>query len=190
MDKITIPEHHIVLNNKKILSVPEIGIKNKIYHISGRNGSGKSVFLSDVYRYCSKEGLNVLYLQDVPIGEPGLTIRENCILQHLFFSVPLSESLSQMIEIEDQETLYEQASLGTQMKVGLSLLMVFDHWDLILLDETLANVDLRTQVILYKVLQKQAYAGTAVLLAMHQLSAGWDIEHIWSIEGGRIHEKS
>ncbi|WP_035066620.1 ABC transporter ATP-binding protein, partial [Carnobacterium maltaromaticum] len=136
---------NIVLFNSLNFNIP-----NGLYRLVGKNGVGKSTLLKLISgldtSYTGKiviSGKRCLYLDSYPIGISPFSIKEN--LEILFTTFSIVPNIIQWEKLESffsgtLNTPYGKASLGTKMKLGLSLLF-FDIWDVILIDETFSPID-------------------------------------------------
>lgn len=150
----------------------------KTYWITGANGIGKSVlmrcivglenFTNGIVR--GDKG-NTLYLPDTTVGDSWLTIDENIKLMFYYYGIKLSSELlndtKKRLGILDGSVLTSQVSLGTSLKIGLSLLFIKDYWNTIILDETLSHVDSTTQNIVMEELRLRAEEGSIVFITNH-----------------------
>lgn len=158
-----------------MFSIKYLELSQNLYFFTGQNGIGKSVFLRGV---CGLEtfeegtvrvnGEKILYLTDKSVGFNYLTVIENIELIHKLHGVVLNtEDLIHIYERKQLNVLARNASLGMQMKIGCSLLFIKDHWDIIVLDETLANIDKESRDIFYDLLDKRTSEGTCAIVVTH-----------------------
>lgn len=158
-----------------LFSIECLELTRNLYFFTGQNGSGKSVFLRglcgiEMFEEGTMEisGENFLYLTDRPVGFDYLTIIENIELIHKLHGVILNpENLNQVYERKQLNVLTRNASLGMQMKIGCSLLYIKDHWDIIVLDETLATIDKESRAIIYNLLNQRASERTCAIVVTH-----------------------
>ncbi|MCE5430720.1 hypothetical protein JMA29_09425 [Staphylococcus pseudintermedius] len=65
-------------------------------------------------------------------------------------------------------TQYDKASLGMCLKVGCTLLFKQNHWDIIILDETLSNIDFDSRALILKKTSEIVDQGkTSIILTSH-----------------------
>lgn len=177
---------NIVINNleKKynelsLFLIKEKEFDQKMYLLSGSNGVGKSVFLKcllnleeSFQRDISIKGDNILYLTDTPQVLPYLSIIDNIKFLLYLHGVTLNDTKLTNIFTQSQlKTMSSQSSLGMNIKVGLSLILVSNHWDLIVLDETLSNIDKDSTIFLEKELKKRSTEKTCIIVVDHNISS-------------------
>lgn len=189
--------------NRVVFEHISLDLDDSIYHLKGKNGSGKSVFcrcLLGLEEYTSgtisgKEK-PVLYLPDTPLGEDWLTMKENIDLLLYYYNIDLpEEEKSQIIsrlQITDPNQNYHQVSAGTAIKIGLFLLFINNYWKLIVLDETMSHLDKSIREIIWRTLEKRASEGATVVIVDHNLEIEKEIylnKEVWkTIELGDIYE--
>ncbi|WP_010632171.1 ATP-binding cassette domain-containing protein [Sporolactobacillus vineae] len=173
-----------------------------VYFLKGKNGSGKSTLLRcicDIEKFSKgkiiNNNKNFLYLTNEPLNHNYLTISENISLLFSIHSLRINKSMESVINSlyssEQLETFSEQASLGMNLKIGCTLLAAIDHWDLIVLDETLSGVDKESRDILLDLLNKCVNNGSCAIIVSHN-----DIENgckfnykVLSIKGDKLCEE-
>ncbi|GAB0219381.1 hypothetical protein JPSP42_23800 [Staphylococcus pseudintermedius] len=65
-------------------------------------------------------------------------------------------------------TQYDKASLCMCLKVGCTLLFKQNHWDIIILDETLSNIDFDSRALILKKISEIVDQGkTSIILTSH-----------------------
>lgn len=158
------------------MSVFDLKLDSGVYLVSGKNGSGKSVLLRGLSKSINLPELSVqnsckkiLYLTNEDITFPYLTIEENLKLNHSLFGIEQEADL-RLFSKGQLETICNKASLGMRQKVGLSLSLVRNYWDLIILDESAANLDIESRKLIFDELEMRANEGAIVLLVDHQFS--------------------
>lgn len=166
-------------DNKVVISNFSYNFDNHIYFLKGKNGSGKSTLLRMITQIekptagtIVNHTKNILFLSNEGIGQNFLTIQENIELSFAIHNILLDEEIQSNIDKlysnEQLHTLYEQASLGMSLKVGCSLLFKEHHWDLIILDETLSNIDQESrEIILAKIEQLVKKDKVCVIVTSH-----------------------
>ncbi len=161
-----------------ILSDISLSLSKGMYFIKGDNGSGKSVllrgiatvedFTSGTYNNKAK---NILYLTDQNLSQNYLTISENISLLYSIHNIQLSSAEEAFIKdlyTNDQlNTLSETASLGMNLKVGCSLLAKKQHWDLVILDETLSSIDFTSRNKILEACEALIENDTCILIVSH-----------------------
>lgn len=166
---------------KKVLSQINLTLESGIYHLTGQNGTGKSVFCRcllglEQFTEGSIEAPpeQVLFLPDTPLGEDWLTLRENLELLLFYYGIPLTEeeltARMQQLQMTEPDENYHKVSVGTAMKIGLALLLQEKRWDLIVLDETMSHLDSTIREMIWDVLEQRAKEGTIVILIDHSFS--------------------
>lgn len=172
----------------------------KIYWLKGKNGSGKSTLLrclAKIEKFDSgtieTTRKKVLYLPEIELTEQWLTPRENINLLYRFAKLEIEDANyiyeNLMFEEKDLDTISENCSKGTNMKVGLALMLKKNHWDLIIIDEALAHIDVMTQKSIFKEAKRRADEGSLVIITKHD-----DIDHVdnsiidLNLQGDGLHE--
>ena len=152
--------------------------KPKTYWITGANGIGKSVLMRcmvglENFTNGIVTGINgnTLYLPDTTVGDSWLTIDENIKLMFYYYGLCLDSNLLEEVKkrlgILDGAVLTSQVSLGTSLKIGLSLLFIRNYWDTIILDETLSHIDKDTQNIIMEELCLRSKEGSTIFITNH-----------------------
>ncbi|MBF0699531.1 ATP-binding cassette domain-containing protein [Streptococcus danieliae] len=175
MKFIQLSKFYKVVSDKFVLKCKSLKIVPGIYQIRGENGSGKSIFLKYLIQLISSSDSmvqsnckKILYLTNEEITFPNLTVKENLMLSYFLFKIKDSIN-TELIPEEHLETLCKNASLGTRQKVGLSLAMVGNFWDLIILDEAFSNLDSNTMYKFLNSIDERVHEGTIVLFVEHQV---------------------
>ncbi|MEE3392424.1 MAG: ATP-binding cassette domain-containing protein [Lachnospiraceae bacterium] len=164
--------------DKTVLSDISLKLNSGIYHLTGKNGSGKSVFCRcllglEQFTEGSTEEMpkHVLFLPDTPLGEDWLTLRENLELLLYYYGISLSEeekaAYMEKLRITEPNENYHKVSVGTSMKIGLFFLLLKKHWGLIILDETMSHLDKVIRETIWDELEQRAREGTIVILVDH-----------------------
>ena len=69
---------------------------------------------------------------------------------------------------DDQiDRLSVESSLGMKIKVGLSMLLKSDFWDLIILDEAISTIDQTTRKKVILELEERSKEGSIVIITTH-----------------------
>ncbi|NBA57066.1 ABC transporter ATP-binding protein [Enterococcus hirae] len=164
---------------KIIFSKINVNLKNNVYFLKGKNGSGKSVFLRCLGNIESfsdgdvkKNNKNTLFLTDQSLCSNYLTILENIELFYSIHGLELTTSELDLIRMlysdENQlNTLSENASVGMLLKASCTLLLKKEHWDLVILDETFSSIDKRGRAILLEKCHQLSLEGTCVIIVSH-----------------------
>ncbi|MCD8915291.1 ATP-binding cassette domain-containing protein [Staphylococcus simulans] len=164
---------------KAVITDFNYSFENKLYYLKGKNGSGKSTLFRMITGIekvtsgrISNNAKQVLFLTDSGVGQKFLTIQENIELAYAMYGISLTaqikEDIKQLYSEEQLKTLYEKASLGMSLKVGCTLLFKMDFWDLIIIDETLSNIDIESENILIKQIEQLVdNDGTCVIVTSH-----------------------
>lgn len=174
--------------------------KGNIYWLKGPNGAGKSSLLrciANLEKPTTGRVVNpnkhILYLPEVELTEDWLTIRENIELLYRISGITLDnrDSIYTKLNIKGElDTLSINCSRGTNMKVGCSLLFKMNFWDLILIDEALAHIDINTQEAIFRELVIRASERSTIIFTKHDDITerfNRDIVTIY-LNGGRIYE--
>lgn len=160
-------------------------LENKIYHIVGANGTGKSVFCRSIVNLepLSKGTITgretpTLFLPDTCIGEDWMSMDENIDLLLYYYQISLSKdekaTIIEKMHIQELDKIYSQVSVGTAMKIGLFLLFIKDFWKFIILDETLSHLDIESRKIILNELGERAKEGTMIFIVDHTLNTPTD----------------
>ncbi|MDO4605294.1 MAG: ATP-binding cassette domain-containing protein [Helcococcus sp.] len=183
------------------LNVDYLKLSNEyIYYLSGDNGSGKSVLLRIIgdidtnYEGIKKSSVNksrILYLTNSEISFPYLTLRENIELFESIYSMEINESKKYILYSDNQiNRLSIESSLGMKTKVGLSMLLKNNFWDLIILDETISAIDQNSRKTIMYELEERLKEGSIILITTHDDLdlASEKIKKIF-INNGEVYEK-
>lgn len=179
-------QENVISRGNFSCQIPNLILRPNIYQLIGENGAGKSVFLTslagvELPHIIENKDINVLYLSEVPIVYPFLTIEDNINLLHHFHQLtPDKEFIQKLYRGEQLATLASDASLGMQLKVGCTLLFQYQYWDLVILDETLSGIDKSSLTIIRESFQKLVDLNTIVIFVSHS-----DI--FQDIEGSRLY---
>lgn len=154
-------------------------VKGNLYWIKGINGSGKSTFIRCLLGieeidegYIKNNNKNILYIPEIEITEDWLTIKENIELIYKFSNISIddNENLYKSLNIKDNDidNISKNCSTGTNMKVGFSLIYKGKYWDLIIIDEALAHIDIKTQKSIFRELIKKSNEGCTIIFTNHE----------------------
>ena len=197
---------NIVLKDVNLLMT-----SGKIYGLSGRNGSGKSVLLKlicGLYKPTSGKVLfdgieynsndvyapNLRALIEKPSFFPNLSGFENLKLlaniQHKIFDDEINNALKVVNLYEEKDKKYSEYSLGMKQKLGIAA-AVMENPDIIILDEPINALDDVSVEKVHDILEEQKKRGAVIIIACHdkeeldQLS-----DEIIEISDGRIINKT
>lgn len=110
----------------------------------------------------------ILYLTNSDISFPYLTLKENIELFENIYSFKIDESKKYTLYSDDQiDRLSVESSLGMKIKVGLSMLLKSDFWDLIILDEAISTIDQTTRKKVILELEERSKEGSIVIITTH-----------------------
>ncbi|KLO22711.1 ATPase [Marinitoga sp. 1197] len=151
---------------------------NNIYWLKGENGIGKSVFLrciSNIEKFSGgiyKNNLKrILYIPEFSLNENWLTLKENIELFMFYHSINIRkdfiEKVLKKLNIEDASIFPYKASVGTNLKTIFSLIFIPNMWDMIIIDEAISHLDLKTQNILFAELNQRSSERTIVIFTYH-----------------------
>lgn len=153
---------------------------DNIYYLQGLNGSGKSVFLRILSRFDKKfkgkidynmKTEKILYLTNFDISFPYLTNFENIDTFHSIYGLNADMEKVKLLYGEHSEsqleTMSKESSLGMRIKTSLSLVFNSNFWGLIILDETISAIDVKSKEIIYKELEKRQEEGSIVVITSH-----------------------
>ena len=195
MKTIIIEEKKLRLSSDLSLVIDSMELQPNIYLVKGKNGSGKSVFLRHLAKltkesesFIKNGSQNILYLTNEEVTFPNLTIEENLRINQDIFGI--TASLKTSLFLPEQLTrLCKQASVGMRHKVGLSLTVEPLFWDLIILDETMSNIDSSSRKQVLKELNKRRKEGTIILIVDHNLTDEETKFKCIVVEEGKIYER-
>ena len=110
----------------------------------------------------------ILYLTNSDISFPYLTLKEDIELFENIYSFKIDESKKYTLYSDDQiDRLSVESSLGMKIKVGLSMLLKSDFWDLIILDEAISAIDQTTRKKVILELEERSKEGSIVIITTH-----------------------
>lgn len=110
----------------------------------------------------------ILYLTNSDISFPYLTLKENIELFENIYSFKIDESKKYTLYSDNQiDRLSVESSLGMKIKVGLSMLLKNDFWDLIILDEAISAIDQTTRKKVILELEERLKEGSIVIITTH-----------------------
>ena len=175
--------------SKAVFSNISISFDRGVYHLKGKNGTGKSVFcrcLLGLEEFSSGEikdkGKKVLYLPNTHLGEEWLNWDENVDLLLYYFGLKLDDELKddiyKKLGIQNKNSNYDVMSLGTTMKLGMVLIYIKEYWDLIVVDEVISHLDVDSSRSIVEELEERAREGTTVILVDHNLDTKDD--ELWN----------
>lgn len=176
MNKISVNHFEKKISDYFEVIIDDCEFTSQLYLFKGINGSGKSVILQYLSGLLKAEGIkstcdHILFLTNYDIVFPYLTIRENIELSKTIYGISNNTVETDRLYTEEQlETLASNASLGMKLKVGLSLITVRKHWDLIVIDETLSNIDQASKTALLEELEKRKKEGAIIFLVDHNFT--------------------
>ncbi|MGT2751275.1 ATP-binding cassette domain-containing protein [Streptococcus orisasini] len=186
------------IRHKVLFDDTSFQIHTGLHRLTGKNGSGKSTLirlLSGLSAFDNEKRLklegDILFLDLNPIGLAPFSIKDNFYLLCKTYQVKLTPELEANVEAFFSDSYnddYLHASVGTKLKLGLSLLLV-KEWDYIFIDETLSTIDNASLEIVAKQLVKLSKTST-IIYVFHNLSCPMleQNSHILHIEGGKICE--
>ncbi|RLK63313.1 ATP-binding cassette domain-containing protein [Atopobacter sp. AH10] len=176
MNLIQVSNFYQDISDQFALNCKHLKIEPAVYQFKGENGSGKSIFLKylaklipEKHSMIQNNCQRILYLTNEEIALPNLTVRENLQLNHFIFKIR-EEIRTDLIPEEHLSLLCKNASLGTRQKIGLSLALVENFWDLIVLDEAFSNLDSDALETFLLAIEKRGHEGTIVLFVEHQIN--------------------
>jgi len=158
-----------------------------IYGLSGRNGSGKSVFLKllcGLYKPTTGEilfdhkkydkdnlyHLNMRALIEKPNFFPELTGYENLELlakiQNKIGKAEIEETLKDVNLYKEKDKKYSEYSLGMKQKLGIAQVLMEDP-DIIILDEPFNGIEANSVVKISNILKEEKKKGKLIIISTH-----------------------
>lgn len=174
-------------NLKVLENLSQTFESSKIYGLTGRNGSGKSVFLkiiSGLYRPTSgnilyngssiKDSLNFPYRLRAFIEKPSfinyLTGFENLLLLSKICKTIGNNEILETLDLvnlsEVKDKPYKEYSFGMKQKLGIAATLM-ENPDVIILDEPFNGMDIESVKKIREYLVEQKSRGKLILLATH-----------------------
>lgn len=181
-----------------------------IYGLSGRNGSGKSVFLKLLcglykpttgeilfdYKKYDKDNLYLLNMRaliEKPNFFPELTGYENLELlakiQNKIGKAEIEETLKNVNLYEEKDKKYSEYSLGMKQKLGIAQVLMEDP-DIIILDEPFNGIEANSVVKISNILKEEKKKGKLIIISTHIKE---DLDNlsdcIYYFDAGEVHTK-
>ena len=180
---------------RKVLDFPGMELEpGKVYAIIGANGSGKSTFakiLAGVLPADCKsrpaEGISIGYLPQKNYAF-RMTTRANILLNGK--DPAKAESLMDALQIRHLEhKRADRLSGGETARMALARLMM-KSYDLVLLDEPTAAMDMETTLLSEKLISQYVQeTGCALILVTHSLQQARRVSHMaWYFHKGHLLE--
>ena len=181
-----------------------------IYGLSGRNGSGKSVFLKilcGLYKATSGEilfdhkcydkdnlyFLNMRALIEKPNFFPELTGYENLELlakiQNKIGKKEIDKTLKNVNLYEEKDKKYSEYSLGMKQKLGIAQVLMEDP-DIIILDEPFNGIEANSVTKISNILKAEKEKGKLIIISTH-IKEDLDnlSDFIYCFDAGEVHTK-
>ena len=181
-----------------------------IYGLSGRNGSGKSVFLKilcGLYKATSGEILfdhkcydkdnlyllNMRALIEKPNFFPELTGYENLELlakiQNKIGKKEIDKTLKNVNLCEEKDKKYSEYSLGMKQKLGIAQVLMEDP-DIIILDEPFNGIEANSVTKISNILKAEKEKGKLIIISTH-IKEDLDnlSDFIYCFDAGEVHTK-
>ena len=181
-----------------------------IYGLSGRNGSGKSVFLKilcGLYKATTgeilfnqksydKDNLYLLNMRAIiekPNFFPELTGYENLELlariQNKIGKTEIEEALKKVNLYEEKDKRYSEYSLGMKQKLGIAQVMMEDP-DIIILDEPFNGIENESVKKISRILKEEKEKGKLIIISTH-IKEDLDnlSDFIYYFDAGEVHTK-
>lgn len=175
-------------NKNVVLENVNMKLENgNIYGLSGRNGSGKSVFLKilcGLYKPTTGEILfdgqsynkNNLYVPNMraliegPNFFPELTGYENLLLlakiQNKIGNKEIEKSLRQVNLYKEKDKKYSEYSLGMKQKLGIAQVLM-ENPDIIILDEPFNGIEEKSVEKISNILKEEKENGKLIIISTH-----------------------
>ncbi len=160
---------------KTVLSMPETDFeKGKIYAVIGGNGSGKTTFArllagiekDDSGKTALPKGIKTGYMPQKSYAFRMSTLSNVKLVKK---DGRRAEELMQMLDIRRlASSRAKQLSGGETAKMALARLFM-DDYDIIILDEPTASMDLSSTILTEDLIKKTAQKGSAVVIVTHSL---------------------
>lgn len=159
----------------------------KIYGLSGRNGSGKTVFLKLLCGLISSSGGEIKYndtlltlnnaytfnigaLIENPKFFPDLTGFENLIslakLKNIIGESEIEEVLRNVNLYEEKDKKYGNYSLGMKQKLGIAQ-AIMENQEIIILDEPFSGIEELSVKKIKELLVKEKEKGKLIIISSH-----------------------
>ena len=181
-----------------------------IYGLSGRNGSGKSVFLKilcGLYKATSGEILfdhkcydkdnlyllNMRALIEKPNFFPELTGYENLELlakiQNKIGKKEIDKTLKNVNLYDEKDKKYSEYSLGMKQKLGIAQVLMEDP-DIIILDEPFNGIEANSVTKISNILKAEKEKGKLIIISTH-IKEDLDnlSDFIYCFDAGEVHTK-
>lgn len=181
-----------------------------IYGLSGRNSSGKSVFLKilcGLYKVTTgeilfdqksydKDNLYLLNMRAIiekPNFFPELTGYENLELlariQNKIGKTEIEEALKKVNLYEEKDKRYSEYSLGMKQKLGIAQVLMEDP-DIIILDEPFNGIENESVKKISRILKEEKEKGKLIIISTH-IKEDLDnlSDFIYYFDAGEVHTK-
>ena len=179
----------------------------KIYGLTGRNGSGKSVFLKILCGFYRPTTGRVLYdnvdinmndnfapntraLIEKPNFLSDLTGFENLKLlasiQNKIGEKEINETLDRVNLTAEKNKKYSKYSLGTKQKLGIAQVLM-ENPEVIILDEPLNGIEKETSMKIREILKEEKEKGKLIIVATH-LKDDVDtlVDELYEFDAGKV----
>ena len=153
---------NISFKQKRLLTNTSFNIsKGELYCFIGRNGSGKT----SLFKYLKSDNqnrINIRMLQQNQSIESSFGIslwdflKSFCIFERIFDWEELLNSYLDIFELNDKKRQLIYSLSGGEKQRMFLVQILLGKSELIFLDESFSNLDIRHKIIYYKLLKKEA----------------------------------
>lgn len=171
---IKVKNINIQYKNKIILRNAKLDLENgAFYTLIGRNGSGKTSLFNYIKNNSNfnvrmlRQNVNVNSVYDISIFD---FLNAYCIYEKIVDREYKLDKYLRMFELYDKkDQLINILSGGEKQRLFLSQIFIGDS-ELILLDESFSNLDIKHKILYYKVLKQEAFCrNIPIILIEHDL---------------------
>ena len=164
-------------NKNKVLNNLSFEVKKgEVFGILGMNGAGKTTLLECIEGYKKYDSGNIqihgtIGIQLQTSSLPSyMKVKEALVLFSKWNKTNIDTSLITALNIHDIENkTYTQLSTGQKRRLHL-LLALFNHPDILFLDEPTAGLDVEGRIELHEVIRQLQKQGTTIIMTSHDMN--------------------